>query len=637
MWWYRKVEQGRALVLTRPGNISVSFTPRVVWPLLYKVEEMDISLKTIEIDRRGTEGLICRDNIRADIKVAFFVRVNKNAEDVIRVAQAIGCKRASDPNTLEQLFSAKFSEALKTVGKQLDFVDLYTKREEFRDQIIGVIGRDLNGYFLEDAAIDYLEQTPMEALDNYNILDAQGIRKITELTATEHVKTNEYENFEKKQIKKQNVEAQEAILELERQQADAEAKQEREIATVRAREEAEIAKVQSEERLKAENARIRSDEEIQINEENRLRQVEVAAKNKERVIAVETERVEKDRLVEVIARERETELQRIAKEKEVEVEKKAIADVIRERVAVDRTVAEEEERIKELRIVEEANRSKKSTIITAEAEAQEGLVKDIKAAEAQEEAAKFDARRRLILADAELEAADKEAQAKIRLAEGVQAEAAAEGLAEVRIKEQDASAIEKQGRAEATVLREQGSAEASAIQEKLVAEAAGIEKKAVAMAALDEATRGHEEFRLRLEKERAIESEAIEAQRSVAEAQARVLAKALEEANIDIVGGDGEFLDKLTNSIAMGKSVDGFVGKSGTMQTVLGDYLTGKANLPEDLKELLSGQGGTDSAQNIALFTLLAKMMRDQGMSAEQLGKLLQSPPSSGGPSGSQG
>ncbi|NEE61034.1 flotillin family protein, partial [Streptomyces sp. SID8455] len=84
---------------------------------------------------------------------------------------------------IQEFFAAKFSEALKTVGKQLDFVDLYTKREEFRDRIIQVIGTDLNGYHLDDAAIDFLEQTPMSQLDGANILDAQGIRKITELTA----------------------------------------------------------------------------------------------------------------------------------------------------------------------------------------------------------------------------------------------------------------------------------------------------------------------------------------------------------------------------------------------------------------------------------------------------------------------
>ena len=71
-----------------------------------------------------------------------------------------------------------------------DFEDLYTQRQEFKDQIIEIIGTDLNGYSLEDAAIDYLEQTPLEALDPENILDAEGIRSITELTAAKNVETN---------------------------------------------------------------------------------------------------------------------------------------------------------------------------------------------------------------------------------------------------------------------------------------------------------------------------------------------------------------------------------------------------------------------------------------------------------------
>jgi uncharacterized membrane protein YqiK len=183
---FRKVEQGKALIISKIRKVDVTFTGAVVLPVFNKAEIMDISVKTIDIERTGNEGLICRDNIRADIKITFFVRVNKTVEDVIKVAQAIGTARASDQETLQELFNAKFSEALKTVGKQLDFVDLYTKRDEFRDQIIAVIGTDLNGYSLEDAAIDFLEQTPMARLDPANILDAQGIRKITELTAIEH-------------------------------------------------------------------------------------------------------------------------------------------------------------------------------------------------------------------------------------------------------------------------------------------------------------------------------------------------------------------------------------------------------------------------------------------------------------------
>ena len=116
--FYRKVDQGEALIVNKPSadRPAVTFTGALVIPIIHRAEVMDISVKTIEIDRRGTEGLICKDNIRADIKVAFFVRVNNLAEDVLKVAQSIGCRRASDQNTLEDLFVAKFSEALKTVG-----------------------------------------------------------------------------------------------------------------------------------------------------------------------------------------------------------------------------------------------------------------------------------------------------------------------------------------------------------------------------------------------------------------------------------------------------------------------------------------------------------------------------------------
>src|SRR5690606_7552288 len=501
---FKKVPQGRALIVSKMRKVDVTFTGAIVLPVVHKAEFMDISVKTIEIERIGHDGLICRDNIRADIRITFFVRVNKTVEDVIKVAQAIGTERASDQATLQTLFAAKFSEALKTVGKHLDFVDLYTKRDEFRDRIIQVIGTDLNGYSLEDAAIDYLEQTPVESLDSNNILDAQGIRKITELTALEHIRTNEYRRNEEKEITRQNVEAREAILELERQQADAESKQKREIETMRAREEAETRRVQAEERLKAEAARLRTDEALGVQAQNQEREIAVAAKNRERVIAIETERVEKDRLLEVVGREREVELAQIAKLKEVEVERRAVADVVRERVAVDKTVAEQEESINRLRVVEEAERERQATVIRAEAEAQEKLVKDIKAAEAAEAAAKHLAKEKLTLAEAEQEAADLQARAKIRLAEGVQAEAAAEGLAEVQVRERSAEAVEKVGRAEALVEREKAVVVAEALRLKLQGEAEGLRDKAAAMAELDAATREHEEFRLRLETDKEI-------------------------------------------------------------------------------------------------------------------------------------
>src|SRR5829696_7005070 len=210
---WRQVDQGRALIVNKMGTEpKVTFTGAIVLPIVNKMEVMDLSVKTIDVSRRGKEGLICMDNIRADIKVTFFVRVNKTTDDVLRVAQSIGCIRASQQSTLEELFSAKFSEALKTVGKKMEFEQLYTQRDIFKDQIIQVIGKDLNGYVLDDAAIDFLEQTPIEVLDPNNVLDALGIEKITKITTIANIATNQLKQTERMELGKQNLTAQEAIF-----------------------------------------------------------------------------------------------------------------------------------------------------------------------------------------------------------------------------------------------------------------------------------------------------------------------------------------------------------------------------------------------------------------------------------------
>ncbi len=661
--FYHKVEQGHALIINPfRGDSKVTFTGGLVLPIINKAELMDISIKTIEIDRSGDQGLICADNIRADIKVKFFVRVNQTSEDVLRVAQGIGCARASNHEILEDLFSAKFSEALKTAGKALDFVDLYQARDRFRDKIIEQIGDDLSGYVLEDAAIDYLEQTPLAKLDTNNILDAQGIKKITELTAVEHVVTNELRRNEEMQIKKKNVETQEALLELERQQADATARQAREVASVKAREEAETAKVRAEEHTRAEMARLQSDQQLAVQNENVLREKEVAENNRKRAVVIEQERVTRAQELEVVAREKEVTLQRIEKDKAVEVQKKAIADVVRERIVVERTVAEQEEAIKEVREVAEADRTRKAVVIGAEASAEEKVILEVKAAEAQERKARHKAAEDLVLADARLKVAEREAEAKKREAEGIEALTAAPGLADAKVQvatasaklatmEAEATGKEKVGRAEAQVIEAQAQAEAVGLRARMEAEAAGKEKvgqaealvrtvdaealaklgdaeahnidvkfnaearglkeKFEAMKAMSTETREHEEYRMRLERAHLETLKQIEAQQHIAKEQAEVLGVALKNARIDIVGGQGDYFDSFVRALSVGKGIDAAVNKSDTLQVAFKEQLAGERDVVEDLKGVLGAAGqSAGELQNLSVSALIARVMQ---------------------------
>jgi len=618
---YKKIPQGYALIVNNlRAKPKVSFTGSIVIPVIHKMEIMKISLITLEIDRRQNDGLICKDNLRADITVAFYLRVNETTDDVLRVAKAIGVDRASDKEAVNELFNAKFSEALKTVGKNMMFLDLFENRIQFRERIIEVIGNDLNGYALEDVAIDYLEQTPKSSLDPNNIQDSAGIRKITEITAVQNVETNRLEKDESLAITKKNVETKESMLALERQQVDAESKQKREIETVRAREEAETKKVQEEERLKADQATIETDEQLAIRDQVKMRQIEVAEQNREKAVVIEKERVIRAQQMESVNREREVDLSTIDKDKALEEQKKVIAQTISERIAVEKKVAEEEERIKEVQEVSEADRLKQVKILAAEATAQEGLVQMVKQAEAEEQKAVHKAKEINLIAQAELEASSKQSEAEKKIAEGSQATRAAGGLADAQVMVAKADAFEKEGLAQARVQeakavssKKEGIAEANVLEEKLTAEARGNEElgkaeavatkeiglstadvlrekgkaeaaalveKFAAMNNMDTASREFEEFRLNLEYQLKEVLASIEANKEISSDQASVLGSALKNANIDIVGGQGDYFDKLAKGMGAGNAVNGFIEKSPIIQALM-EKLLGGASAPQ--------------------------------------------------------
>ncbi len=660
---YRKAVQGEALIRTGVGDARVSFSGMFVIPVMHKLEVMDITLKTVNISRMGKDGLICKDNMRADIKVSFFIRVNKTTEDVIHVAQSIGCQRASDIQQLEILFDAKFSEALKTVGKHFDFVELYNSRSKFKEKILEEIGTDLNGYVLDDCAIDYVEQTSILDLNENNILDAQGIKKIIDLTAAEKIKSNLIEREKEKTIKKQDVEARETILQLERQLAEKEEQQKREIDNIKAREEASIAKVREEERLKAEKARIATEEELGVAEENKLRQIVVAQKSKDKTEAVEVERVELARSLEATERERVVELAKIEKEKSLEVERRNIQEVIRERVTVEKATVEEEEKIKDTRARAEADRNKMVAITVAEQNAQEALVKEIKSAEAARQSAEHLAEKALVDARAEKEAAGHRAEAMKTMADAEAAQKAALGMSEAQVMKAKAEALEEQGESEASVIEmkaeaeakgiraksqaqaeadeklgfvaakvnrekglaaaevtevqasadeKKGLAEAHVLKEKFNADAEGIKAKAEAMKLFDDQGMLHEEFKLQLDKDKTVELANMDIQKYVAEAQAKVLGEAFKEANIDIIGGESMFFNQIAGAIANGKSIDGLVNSSKVLSDIRRTFLSsdGGVDFKTQIGDLLKSFNVTgEDVKNLTISAILFKLM----------------------------
>ena len=82
------------------------------------------------------------------------------------------------------------------------------------------IGRDLNGFVLDDVAIHRIEIVPLECHDPAHPRDALGIEKLTKIATAANMATNEAKQAERMRIAEQNLQADERVLALERQRRE---------------------------------------------------------------------------------------------------------------------------------------------------------------------------------------------------------------------------------------------------------------------------------------------------------------------------------------------------------------------------------------------------------------------------------
>ncbi|MEM1270277.1 MAG: flotillin domain-containing protein [Bacteroidota bacterium] len=383
-----KAAASEALVLTGVGlrRPRIALSNAFVVPLLRRVDNVDLTVKTVRIARRQHESLSCADGIRAEVEVDFYIKINPIEEDIRHVATTIGCQRASDVNILRELFEAKFADALKTAGAKLQFDQLYHNRREFRDEVLKALGQEgdqdvvLNGYKLDDVAIQYLEQLPLEMHNEDNVLDARGRKEIAQRTSSEVEAANKRLRQKEVTIAEQNREARIRQLEIQQDISEKEALQEREIAEAQAREKAARERTMAEQERTAEAARIDKQRQIRLAEEQKEKQVLEATIAKQRAVElaeeqkqqeIENARIERERAVLVAEQTKikEIEIARIQREADEAEALKTKLKRLEETALQEAEKIRAEEQAHTVRALEVANRQKAIEVIEAEQQA----------------------------------------------------------------------------------------------------------------------------------------------------------------------------------------------------------------------------------------------------------------------------
>lgn len=506
--FYKKVAQGQALIIsTLSEEPTVTFTGGFVWPIIHKAEFIDLSVKRIDIDRRQKNGLICKDFLRADINVNFFVKINNTRENILEVAQTVGCERASDVNALDELFSAKFSEALKTAGKRFEFQELFDNRDGFRDQVKEVIGRDLNGFVLEDVAIDYLEQTDREFMNENDTNDAKGIEKIVSITAEKKVAETEKQNDADARIAQLHVRKLEQIKQAEREEAKL--VEQTELAKQEARifREREVAAKELTKNKEIELQRKNDEAEILAAEQAKMRRAEAAEKDRQKALIIKKE--------ENLAEQMRLEKQRQEEEVLLELQRQTKAEQESAKLKEAEGVKMEADERNQTKVEQEiAERTKITEVIAAQAAAEKMRIEEEEKAEARKkvaeveaEQATFDFKKTEVEAQSQRERAEAQAFERERLADAQAKEFAATEMAKVQVerenlkvreeqvvvKDKELNLLDKQGAidaenkkrmgdAEAATIRSEGKAKADNTKDLGTAEAEQLKQKGLAAA-----------------------------------------------------------------------------------------------------------------------------------------------------------
>ncbi|WP_026958678.1 peptidase [Aliagarivorans taiwanensis] len=661
---YKKVRhEGEALIINGVERTRASLTGSFVWPVINRAEYMDITRKKISVVRSGRkdqegeeyEGLHCKDNIRADLQVDFYIGVNHEEDDIVRVAKLITAKGASNIERLKEHFQPKFSEALKTAVKQFSFEELLTNRRAFRDAVVQVIGSEMDGFKIYDVVIDKVDQTALDAHDPDNILDVEGIRKISKITAEKNIETNAIRQDEQTSVKKKNVEAEANRLQLDKQEQESIARTQREIEIIRAQEEALTEEKRQEYDRVAKMSALETEEELGKKKESVDMEVEMTRIANQRQVEIQKEDLNRAIETERVRTETEVVQRTMEKESLTEESLKSVSEVRSQRVEIERKIAREEEETHNLRATEQVNRDKKVRLVQAEAEAEAQQLELLVIAKAEKDAAVERAERTLIENEAELKvrtrtadneltvktrqaeadfqvtskaaeaeyiARDKEAAAKERLAlaekEFIYSTGLAEaevdkeravalketGLAEVAVEKERALAIKQTGDAEAHNTQAAGEAEAEAMRAKGLAEAEAQTARFEAARQYDDQTREHDKWVMQLNQQKDLELARIAAQQEVAGENAKALAQALASADIKLFGGEG--MEQIRRTVIDAANMDSRFKESEVMGPLVSEYINGDRSLPQDIKDILEKtEVSSGDLSNLALANLL--------------------------------
>lgn len=421
---YKKASKEVSFVRTGLGGQKVVLNGgALVFPVIHELIRINMNTLRLEVRRNNEQALITRDRMRVDVTAEFYVRVKPLLEAIADAAQTLG-QRTMNPASLKELIEGKFVDALRAVAAEMAMEELHEQRVDFVQKVQSTVSEDLlkNGLELEAVSLTSLDQTGQEFFNPQNAFDAQGLTMLTEQIEARRKERNDIEQDTRIQVEQKNLEAEQASLNIQKEEEYAKLQQEREIEVRKASQVSEIAKEQALQKQQAREAeisaqqqieqkdivakqgveqqRIEMERDIQQREIQKVKDIETADIEKRK--AIETADIDKRKYIELGEQDRAI---AIAEKSKSQSEAEAQAAVARAEMV------KAEEQVETVRKTEIAQRQKTIELVQAAETAEKDAIKVTEAARADKEASESKADALRLVADGEAYAEMKKAEA----------------------------------------------------------------------------------------------------------------------------------------------------------------------------------------------------------------------------------
>lgn len=377
---YKRATRETSLVRTGAGGRKVIIDGGcIVVPMFHEIMKVNMQTLRITVARKSEEAMITKDRMRVDSQAEFFVRVAGNADAISTASQTLG-DRTFSIEKLREMIEGKLVDGLRAVAAQMTMNELHEKRADFVQSVKEIVAEDLtkNGLELESVSLVALDQTPFANLDENNAFNAEGMRNLAEVIATQKTARAKAEAEARVQVARTEQEAEIREMDIKREEESARVENAIKIAEIQASEKSEVARRNEEVQKATDAARIAREREIREAEIAKERDIEI--RDQERAIA-------------------------IAQKSEEQSQARAKADAARAEAI------KAEEMVKTAAAVEEAERAKRIAVLKAEEKAEEDATEIRVRAAAERDAAQDRAQAISIQAEADANAVKIRAEA----------------------------------------------------------------------------------------------------------------------------------------------------------------------------------------------------------------------------------